>query len=131
MVKGIYLGEFEQLLLMAVLRLGENAYGMTIRDEIIRRTGRIVSRGAVYAGLDRLETKGLVVSRLGEPISERGGRARRHYKTNAGGEFALAASLKSIRRMADGLGFLRRQESGGQSLLNENISQTVSKLPSI
>ena len=103
MAKGIYLGEFEQYLLFAVVRLGSNAYGVTIRDEIIARTGRNVSRGAVYAGLDRLEEKGLIVSELSDPTPERGGRAKRYYNISANGEVALHTSYIGIAKMAEGL----------------------------
>ena len=69
-----HLGEFEQLVLMALLRLGENAYGMSVREEIASRTGRDVSISAVYTTLERLEGKGHAASRIGEPSAQRGGR---------------------------------------------------------
>jgi PadR family transcriptional regulator PadR len=108
MAKGTYLGEFEQYLLLAVLRLDCNAYGVTIREEIIQRTGRNVSRGAVYAGLERLEEKGLITSKLCDPTAERGGRAKRFYETSASGQFALEVSLSSVERMAEGLQISRQ-----------------------
>ena len=83
------LGEFEQLVLLAVARLGEDGYGMTIRREIEERTGRSLSIGAVYTTLDRLERKGYVRSRVGEPTAERGGRARRHFQLREAGARAL------------------------------------------
>ena len=73
------LGEFEHIVLLAVLRLGDEAYAVAIRDEIQRCTGRDVSRGAIYITLDRLETKGYLSSRFGDPTPERGGRAKRFY----------------------------------------------------
>jgi PadR family transcriptional regulator len=73
------LGEFEQVVLLAILRLGDDAYAVTVRDEILRRTGRDVSRGSIYITLDRLETKGYLKSRLADPTPERGGRAKRYY----------------------------------------------------
>src|SRR2546425_8350380 len=73
------LGEFEHVVLLAVLRLGDEAYAVSIRDEILRCTGRDVSRGSVYITLDRLETKGYLRSRLADPTPERGGRAKRFY----------------------------------------------------
>jgi PadR family transcriptional regulator PadR len=73
------LGEFEQVVLLAVLRLADDAYAVSIRDEILRCTGRDVSRGSIYITLDRLETKGYLKSRLGDPTPERGGRAKRYY----------------------------------------------------
>ncbi len=103
MPKGLYIGEFEQLILLAVLRLGQGAYGSGIREEIIARTGRSISRGALYAGLDRLEEKGLLKSWLGAPTAERGGRAKRHYEMTGNGELALSTSLHAVKRMAAGL----------------------------
>jgi len=73
------LGEFEQVVLLAILRLDDQAYAVTVRDEITRCTGRDVSRGSIYITLDRLETKGYLKSRLADPTPERGGRAKRYY----------------------------------------------------
>jgi len=73
----IVLGDFEQLVLLSLMRLGSDAYGVSICDEITARTGRDVSLGAVYKTLERMEDKGLVSSRLGEPTAERGGRRKR------------------------------------------------------
>jgi DNA-binding PadR family transcriptional regulator len=73
------LGEFEQIVLLAVMRLGPDSYGVSIRREIEARTGRKVSLGAIYPTLDRLEAKGLVNSRKGRPTPERGGRSKRHF----------------------------------------------------
>ncbi len=73
------LGEFEQVVLLAILRLGDEAYAVTIREEILACTGRDVSRGSVYITLDRLETKGYLRSWFGDPTPERGGRAKRYY----------------------------------------------------
>ena len=77
---GKTLGDFEQMILFALVALGEDAYGASIRREIVERTGREVSAGAVYTVLDRLERNGLVVSRVGEPTAERGGRRKKHYQ---------------------------------------------------
>lgn len=74
------IGEFEQLVLLAILRLGDEAYGVSILEEIRTRTGRSVLRPAVYVALGRLEEKGLVVSRTGARLPERGGRARKYYR---------------------------------------------------
>jgi PadR family transcriptional regulator, regulatory protein PadR len=71
-----FLGEFEQIVLLAVLALGDTAYAVPVRREIRRLTGRDVARGAIYVTLDRLEQKGYLASRLGQPTAERGGRAR-------------------------------------------------------
>lgn len=105
MGKGSYLGEFEQLVLVALLRLGDNAYGMKIRQELAQRAEREVAIGAVYATLDRLHAKGLVTSWNGEATPERGGRAKRYFKLTAEGERALRASRTAWARMWDGLSF--------------------------
>jgi DNA-binding PadR family transcriptional regulator len=99
MPKGTYIGEFEQHVLAALLRLRGSAYGVTIRREIIERTGRDVAVGAIYATLDRLEAKGFVSSRLGEATPERGGRAKRYYDIEASGMHALKESWRMIDRM--------------------------------
>src|ERR1700693_4179792 len=95
-----YLGEFEQLVLLAILRLRSNAYGMTIRREIEARTGRKTSIGALYLTLDRMEQKGFIRSDLGEATPERGGRAKRFFEVNPSGRQALRKSLDGVRRMA-------------------------------
>ena len=100
---GVVLGEFEQLILLALVRQGRGAYGVSICDDISSRTGRDVSLGAVYKTLERLEDKGLVASRLGDPTPERGGRRKRHYRVLAAGERALKGSLGALRRMTSGL----------------------------
>lgn len=97
MTKGV--GEFEQLVLLAVARLGEDGYGMTVRREIERRTGRAASIGAVYATLDRLERKGYVAARTGEPTPKRGGRARRYYRLEAAGAENLLVARRNLDRM--------------------------------
>ena len=97
------LGSLEQLLLLALLRLGDDAYGVPIRDEIEQRTGRVVSPGAIYTALDRLETRGLVRSRLGEPTPERGGKRKRHYRLTARGASAVAEAHSGLAQMARGL----------------------------
>ena len=99
-----YLGEFEQLVLLALLRLGENAYGVTIRQEIERRTGREVTLGAIYKTLARLEGKGYIASTIGEPTPERGGRRKRFYQLEPLGSRALEHSFAALRRMTRGLG---------------------------
>jgi DNA-binding PadR family transcriptional regulator len=99
----ITLGEFEQLVLLALLRLGDQAYGVPIREEIEARTGREVSLGSVYKTLERLELKGLVASTIGEPTPERGGRRKKFYRLEARGSRALKQSLGALRRMTHGL----------------------------
>jgi PadR family transcriptional regulator len=97
------LGVFEQLILMALLHLGENAYGVTVRREVEERTGRSVSLGAVYATLDRLEKKGYVSSFQGNPTPERGGRAKRFFRIERAGRAALQNSVQIVRKMGNGL----------------------------
>ena len=103
MPKGEFLGEFEQLVLLALIRLGEGAYGMAVRREIETRADRDVSIGAVYATLDRLEEKGLVKSRLGEASDARGGRAKKCFSITAAGARALEKSQQAFRQMLEGL----------------------------
>ena len=93
------LGRFEEIVLLALVRLRENAYGVTIRREIAERTGRDASFGAVYTTLERLERKGYVSSRVGEPTPERGGRAKRYFRIEAPGRRALNSSRETIARM--------------------------------
>jgi PadR family transcriptional regulator PadR len=103
MGKGDFLGEFEHVVLLAVARLHGNGYGVSVRQEIQRRTGRDVSVGAVYATLARLEEKGLVSSREGAPSPHRGGRARRHFAVEPSGVIALHATRGMLDRMWDGV----------------------------
>jgi DNA-binding PadR family transcriptional regulator len=98
-----FLGEFEQIVLLAVARLGADSYGVTIGREIRERTGRAVAIGAVYATLARLEEKGCLESWQGESTARRGGRAKRHYGVTASGLEALQASRRIMDRMWDGL----------------------------
>ena len=103
----VYLGEFEHLVLLAVLRLGDDAYGVTVRREITARTRRETSIGAIYATLDRLESKGLVQSRRGEPTAERGGRAKRLFKVTGLGIRSVNEAQRALRQMTDGLDLVR------------------------
>lgn len=102
------LGTFELILLAALARLGDNAYGASILREIEERTGRVPAKGATYTTLGRLEVKGLVSSRWGEAIPERGGRAKRYFRITAKGIKAMGELGKAInarfykRRLADG-----------------------------
>ena len=102
-----YLGEFEHIILLALLRLDDRAYGGTVRQEIEFRTKREVSIGAVYATLDRLETKGYVKSRLGEPTPERGGRSKRFFQVTAKGVTAVSRTHRALRSMTEGLHLVR------------------------
>lgn len=97
------LGEFEQVVLLAVLRLGEAAYAVPIRREIAARTRRGPARGAVYVTLDRLEAKGYLDSWLGDGAAERGGRPRRYYRVKPAGVRALEQSWAALRRMWEGI----------------------------
>ena len=98
------LGRFEELILLAMLRLGPEAYGLALRREVAERTGREVSTGALYTALKRLEHRGLVSSEVGEPTAERGGRRKRHYRLEDPGVVALRDSYTDYTRMAEGLG---------------------------
>lgn len=97
------IGEFEILILAALLRLGDEAYGVNVRREIVDRTGRDVSIGAVYTALGRLENKGYVTARVGEPTKERGGRAKKYFRTRAAGRVAFEEAVTAIDRMTEGL----------------------------
>ena len=98
-----YLGEFEHIVVLALLHLEDRAYGVTVRQEIQSRTNRDVSIGAVYATLDRLESKGYVTSRRGDPTPERGGRSKRFFRVTAKGLATLDRTQSALRNMAEGL----------------------------
>jgi DNA-binding PadR family transcriptional regulator len=97
------LGEFEQMVLLAIAHLRDEAYAIPIVDEIERRTGRSVVRAAVYITLRRLEEKGFVSSWMGEPVHERGGKSRRYVKLEAAGVQALREARNAAERMWRGL----------------------------
>lgn len=99
----VYLGELEQIVLLAVLRLGDEAYAVPILEQIERQTGRQVARGALYTALDRLETKGCLRSRLGEPLAERGGRARRYFTVTPAAVRSLKAAKLALHKLWNGL----------------------------
>ena len=99
----IHLGELEQLVLLALLRLGQEGYGVTVREELARHAARPMSLGTVYTTLIRLESKGLVTAHVGEPTPERGGRRKKHYGVTAAGRRALHRSLGALRQMSLGL----------------------------
>jgi DNA-binding PadR family transcriptional regulator len=107
MAAPVNLGEFEQLILLAILRLRDNAYGVTIRAELADRAGRTVAPGALYTALDRLETKGLITSRMSDPTPQRGGRAKRHVTVTAAGVKAVTRALQAYERLLDGLNLVR------------------------
>ena len=95
-------GEFEHLVLLALVRLGNGAYGAAIRREIRERTGRDAAIGTVYMALGRLERKKMIVSYIGNPTPQRGGRRRRHYLIDAPGEIALGRAHRAIAAMSAG-----------------------------
>ena len=99
----VALGEFEQLIVLALVRLGPDAYGATVRREIEEHAGREVSISAVYTTLERLEQKGLVRSRIGEPTAERGGRRRRHFEMLPLGARSLRDAYRAISGMTAGI----------------------------
>ena len=100
---GRALGEFEQLILFALVELGDEAYGAAIGRAIEARTGREVAAGAVYTALERLTARGFVTSEVGEPTPQRGGRRRRYYRIEPQGALELSRSVDVIRAMSEGL----------------------------
>jgi DNA-binding PadR family transcriptional regulator len=99
MARGEHLGEFQYLVLLSLVHLRDNAYGMRVRQDIEQRAQRQAAIGAVYATLDRLERKGLVTSQLGEATPERGGRAKRLFSITASGVEALQDYRTTLQRM--------------------------------
>lgn len=99
----VYLGEFEQMVLLAVLRLHSDAYAVPIREEIEARTGRRIARGALYTALERLEAKRCLRSRMSEPRPERGGRSRRCFSVTGAGLSSLRASRRSLLQLWQGI----------------------------
>lgn len=102
-----YLGEFEHIIVLALLRLEDRAYGVSVRQEIEFRTKREVSIGAVYATLDRLESKGYVTSYLGDPTPERGGRSKRFFRVTAKGVTAVNRTQRALLSLTEGLHLIR------------------------
>jgi PadR family transcriptional regulator, regulatory protein PadR len=98
-----YLGEFELMILLTVIRLGDDAYGVPISKELLETTGRDVALGSVYAALDRLEEKELVSSTLGEPTPARGGRAKRYFRATAKGIREAKMTKKALSSLWRGL----------------------------
>ena len=97
------IGEFEQVVLLSLLRLGNGTWGAAIRRDIQDRIGRELPVSVVYVTLQRMEKKGMVRSYVGEPTAERGGRRRRHYLIDTAGEHALGRSYRALKKMAEGL----------------------------
>jgi DNA-binding PadR family transcriptional regulator len=106
-----HLGDLEQLILLALVRLGPGAYGVAIADELAQRADRDVTLGAVYKTLSRLELKGYARSRVGDPTPERGGRGKRHFELTPSGRKMLTASLDAIHRLSAGIEGLRPKRS--------------------
>jgi DNA-binding PadR family transcriptional regulator len=102
-MQSMYLGEFEQIVLLAILRLGDQAYAIPVRQEIEDRTGRSVARGALYTALERLEAKKCLRSRMSDPLPERGGRSRRYFSVTPAGLAAVRASRRSLLNLWQGL----------------------------
>lgn len=98
-----FLGNFELMVLLALIRLGDEAYGVPIAAAIEDGTSRSVALSSVYAALDRLEEKGLVTSRLGEPTPERGGRAKRHFQITPGGLQEVRAARRAFTKLWGGI----------------------------
>lgn len=113
MTKVESLGEFEQTVLLAIVHVGAEAYGVTVRQEIERRTGRDVSIGALYTAFDRLERKGYVRSKVSDPTPQRGGRSKRHVHVTAAGIRALRRSRALLDRMWEGLSAARLKPAHG------------------
>jgi DNA-binding PadR family transcriptional regulator len=103
MAKGDHVGEFEHIVLLAVLRLGDDAYGAAVLRDITGRTGRSLTVGALYRTLDRLEAKGYVSSRIGDPTPERGGRSKRYFRLRPAAVRSLRASREALVAMWEGL----------------------------
>ena len=107
------IGQFEQIVMTAVLRCGRDAYGVTIHEAVEKLSApKSVALGAVYATLDRLEDKGLVSSWLADPTPERGGRSKRHYQLEQGGKRALRESVLAARRICDAVAEVWGSEEG-------------------
>ena len=99
MTKKDQLGNFELMVMLAIIRIGDNAYGVPISEELERRTGRDVAFGSVYAALERLEDKGFVTSELGEATPERGGRAKRYFRITQSGLRQLRDTRRALIRL--------------------------------
>ena len=117
------LGEFEHVVLLAILRLGENAYAIPIREEIEERTGRSVARGALYTALERLESKRCLRSRMSDPLPERGGRSRRYFTVTPTGIAAIRASrAMSSQQNSWGSTPAMRPPSSAETIINRSAT---------
>jgi len=111
MTERSYLGEFELMILLAVIHLGEEAYGVPISRELEKHRGRDVSVGSVYAALERLENKGLVSSDLGDPTPERGGKAKRYFRVTKAGLGQMQATRRVLNKLWRGLPELKEERT--------------------
>ena len=102
-----YLGNFETMVLLALLRLDDDAYGIPIMNELEAKTGRPVTVGSLYAALDRLERKGYVSSKWGEPTAERGGRAKKYFKITTAGLKELRQTQQTFIKLWQGIPALK------------------------
>jgi DNA-binding PadR family transcriptional regulator len=103
MTKREQLGSFELMVILVLIRLGDNAYGVPICEELEKRTGRDVAIGSVYAALERLQDKGFVTSELGEPTAERGGRAKKYFHVTVRGLKEVRETQRSLVKLWNGL----------------------------
>lgn len=108
MTRKTFLQEFELIVLLAIMRLGPDAYGAAIARELEQTARRTVSIGALYATLGRLVDKGHLVQYVSDPLPVKGGRARKHYSLTGSGEGAVEHSARTLRRMMDGIALLER-----------------------
>jgi DNA-binding PadR family transcriptional regulator len=106
-----YLGEMELMVLLAVVRLGDDAYGVPISKELLTLAGREVALGSIYAALDRIERKGFVTSLLGDPTPERGGRAKRYFRVTPAGVRALKTTREALTNLWSGIPLLSGRKS--------------------
>jgi len=111
MREGDYLRNFDLMLLLALLRLGDEAYGVTIAHELEQHTGREVVVASVYARLERLQERGLVTSSLGDPTPERGGRAKRYFSITGAGIREIRDARRSLMNMWKGLPELKGEKA--------------------
>ena len=102
-----YLGSFELMVILTLIRLGDNAYGVPITKEIEELSGRDIAIGSVYAALDRLEQKGFVYAELGESTPERGGRAKKYFRVTATGQAEVREAQRTLTKLWQGLPQLR------------------------
>ena len=110
MARRSYLGEMELMILLAVVRLGDEAYGVPIAKELLILAKREVSVGSIYAALERLESKGLVSSSLGDPTPERGGRAKRYFSATPNGVRALKMTRATLTKLWSGIPLLKGRD---------------------